>query len=96
MIKVGNNLNILLKDGTEATGTVEKVNNKYLILDDEGAFGDMVIIHFSDIKYYNDLKFLYSIASDMINMGISTSEDIKAYGYTDHMTELILDEMKKQ
>lgn len=50
MIKVGNNLNILLKDGTEATGTVEKVNNKYLILDDEGAFGDMVVINYSEIK----------------------------------------------
>lgn len=50
MTTVNKQVNIFLKDGTEASGTVEKVRETYLILDDDGAFGDMIAINFSDIE----------------------------------------------
>lgn len=48
-ILLGDYIEVLLRDGTVMSGTVEKIGSDHLVLDEDRTFGDWVFILFSDI-----------------------------------------------
>ena len=45
----GNYVEVLLRDGTVVSGTLEKVGMDHIVIDEDSAFGDMVFIYFVNI-----------------------------------------------
>lgn len=45
----GDYVEILMRDGTVMSGTVEKIGSNHLVLDEDRAFGDWICIYYADI-----------------------------------------------
>lgn len=45
----GNYIEVLLRDETIMSGTVEKIGSDHLVLDEDRALGDWVCIYYADI-----------------------------------------------
>ena len=48
-IVCGDYIEVLLRDGTIMSGTVEKIGSDHLVLDEDRTFGDWVFILYADI-----------------------------------------------
>lgn len=48
-ILLGDYIEVLLRDGTVMSGTVEKIGSNHLVLDEDSAFGDWVFILYANI-----------------------------------------------
>ncbi len=48
-ILIGDYIEVLLRDGTIMRGTVERIGNNHLVLDEDKVFGDWVFIYFVNI-----------------------------------------------
>ena len=43
-------MKFLLKDGSVISGTVDKETEEYFLIDEDTAFGDIVVVYKSEIK----------------------------------------------